>query len=389
MGPLEWMRSLFGAQIDLRSGKEALTVSAFSLVEGTVLALSKAGITNAISFLVDKKVVYLDTNDVPDDIALIGQAAQESGLLDRPFKQMHLVLTHQETGLHTLLDIQIMNEVILGEAEMQVELSARVEEMRVRPGESAQAYAERVRAFGNPTALDPYRIALDELTERVANALRTSLAGARVKSEAAVIQLIRPEADQIARFRGLGFGNDVSAPAYRPVPTLQRNGAYADPYYYYYYDPYYDFMSWVLISNMMSPSYGYGYGYGYGGPSIYVVDPGGNALFTGATASQHSGDGWVGGGAVSFDGSGSVAVADTIPVETGAGDALQEQATLEASGSGESGSGDVGGDGGSEVGGSDDGGSGSSCSSASSCSSGSSCGSSCSSGSSCGSSCSN
>jgi len=68
MGPVEWVRSLFGAQIDLRSGKEELTVCAFSLVEGLIAGFARAGVADVLSFLVDRQVVYLDSNDVPDDL---------------------------------------------------------------------------------------------------------------------------------------------------------------------------------------------------------------------------------------------------------------------------------------------------------------------------------
>src|SRR5215470_13097682 len=85
-GLFEWVRSVFGATIDLRSGREALTIGAFSLVEGMVAAFAKAGITNVISFLVDKRVVYLDANDVADDLGLIVDASQAAGVFDRSFK---------------------------------------------------------------------------------------------------------------------------------------------------------------------------------------------------------------------------------------------------------------------------------------------------------------
>ncbi len=44
-GPIEWARSLFGAKIDLRSGKEELTIGAFALVEGLVQHLPRPGST--------------------------------------------------------------------------------------------------------------------------------------------------------------------------------------------------------------------------------------------------------------------------------------------------------------------------------------------------------
>ncbi len=383
MGPIEWIRAQFGAQIDLRSGKEELTVSAFSLVDGMIRAFSRANVTNAISFIVDKKVVYMDTNDVADDLALIGQAAQQSGVFERPFREMHVVLTHQEAGLHLLVDLGVLNQVVLGTEEMWMDISARVEELRIREGETAQGYAQRIQSFAaDPKAIDPYRFALDSITERIGNALRSTLPGSRVRSELAVVQLVRPDAEQIGRFRDLSFGPNVSAPTYRAVPTAQRYGAYADPFYCYYYDPYYDFMSWVLINDMMMHS---SWNHWHT-DSVYVVDPTGQTLYTGSDALGHVGDGWAGAGAVGFDPSGGLAVADSIP-EANYTDVAGPPAAGDASSSG----GDWSWGGGD----SSDNSGGASCAGASSCSSsscsggssgGSSCGSSCSSAS-CGSSC--
>jgi hypothetical protein len=110
-----------------------------------------------------------------------------------------------------------------------------------------------------------------------------------VRTEPASVQIIRPDARQISRFRELGFGDSVSEPAYRPVPTRQRYGAYADPFYYYYYDPYYDFMSWVLVDSMIHSAWHPGY--------VHVVDPGGAFLYSGDQAVNYANDGWVGYGA--------------------------------------------------------------------------------------------
>ena len=166
-GPIEWVRSLLGAKLDLRSGKEELTVSALSLVEGLSAAFQRAGITNAISLLVDKKVIYLDTQDTENDLPLIAHAAEVSGVLDRPFKEMHLVMSHKEAGVHTLIDVRIANQVVLGGEELTIELSGRVEELRVQNGETAQQYAERVRGFAREgERMEVARLALGSATGR-------------------------------------------------------------------------------------------------------------------------------------------------------------------------------------------------------------------------------
>lgn len=323
MGPLEWVRSLFGEKIDLRSGIEALTVSAFTIVDGLVRTFYAARITNVISLLVDKRVVYMDTNNVPDDLPLLAQAAQQSGILDRKFNQMRLVLTHKEAGVHLIFDVGIVDGVVKGTDEMWIDISGRIEELRVSPGETAQQFAERVRTFGKSAdAVEPYRLAVDAIKNRLVDALRTTIPGARVTPSSTIVNVVRPDAEQIGRFRKLGFGSQATPPVYRPVPTLQRYGAYRDPFYYYYYDPYYDFMSWVLINDVLTqPVYHH-----WHTDHVYVVNPSGQPLYTGTTATEHANDGWLGSGAVAFDDAGSLEVAPAIPEASYSGDVLAQQA---------------------------------------------------------------
>jgi hypothetical protein len=362
-GPIEWLRGLFGAELDLKSGKEELTVGAFSLIEGLIAGFARAGICDVISFLVDKKVVYLDTNEVPDDLALIVRAAEAAGVLDQRFREMHLVLAHRDAVLHTIIDCKITSRVLLGESELQIALSSRLIELQIRQGETAEQYAERVKAFAVlDSSFEPGRLRLEQLTERIATALGPALVGSKVACEGAVVQLIRPDRGQIGRFSKLTFGEEVQSPEYRPVPTQQRAGAYADPFYYYYHDPYYDYMSYVLVDAMVQDALWHSH-------HVQVVDPAGSLLFSGDQAAVHANDGWIGRDAVSYDTGGQLALSDAV--NWSEEDRNQSWSSFGASSSscGSSPSFD------------------SSASSSSSCSSGSSCGSSCNSGSSCGSSC--
>jgi hypothetical protein len=254
-----------------------------------------------------------------------------------------------------------------------------VEELRVRPGESAADYRARIEAFvADGTRAEADRVALDQLTRRIAAGLDRTLIGARATAAAATVQIVAPGQQQLARFRNLPFGDQVESPHYRAVPTYQRAGAYADPFYYYYYDPYYDLMNWVMLDAMLHT-------HAWHSPSVYVVDPGGNYLGTGDTIDAATAN-WAGRDTVGFDAQGGVTVDDSIPaISTDSGSSF----TSDSSSS-------DGGWGGSDTGSSDwsssDSSSDSSASdSSSSCSSSdggsSSCGSSCSSGSSCGSSC--
>ncbi len=378
-GPLEWVQSLFGAKIDLRSGHEELTVSTFSLLQGVCTALERAGVTDAISLVVDRKAVYVDSSGVPADLRLAWQAAEQKGVLGRSFGEMRLALSHVEAGLRTLLEVRVNRRVMVGEAEMLLVFSSRVEQLSVQTGETAAAYAERVRTFvGTPRAVEPFRLALDSLVARVARELQQSLVGARVKPLPAHATLIRPGKQQISRFRKLGWGADVQATRYRPVPTARGAGAYQDPYFYYWYDPYYDFTTFLMYDAMLHHG-------ALHDPTVIVVAPDGTPLHSGADAAAYA-PSWEGNGAVGVAPDGSLAVDSSIPDAAGSGDPVADAST--GWGGSDTASSDAGwggsdtsssdaGWGGSDTGGSDSGGSSSCGGSSSSCSGGSSCGSSC------------
>ena len=85
--------SFFGKEIDLRSGKEALTIEALKVIENLVAAFAEAGFSDAISLLVDKRVVYKDVEDQDDDLGLILEAVRDTGIPEKGFDEMHLVMT--------------------------------------------------------------------------------------------------------------------------------------------------------------------------------------------------------------------------------------------------------------------------------------------------------
>ena len=306
-GPLEWVRSMFGAELDLRSGKEELTVSALSLIQGFVTAMNQAEITDVISMIVDKKVIYLDSDEVPDDLAVMMDLAESKGVLNRPFEELHIALSHKEAGLHTIIDVKVANQVVLGEEEMEITLSGRIEELQVQTGEDAEAYAARVRSFAtDEQRLTPLKSSLDALSERIADKIRTRLVGSKPRTESAAVKVVQPGKGQVGNFRNLGFGKDVEKAHYRPVPTQRRSGAYDDPFYYYYYDPYHSLTSWILIDSMMHHQAWHSHDY------VGVVAPSGDQLYTPADALTHQHDAdWVDSNAVDF--SNNICVAASVP----------------------------------------------------------------------------
>lgn len=285
ISPVEWVRSMLGADLDLRSGQEELTVGALSLVQGIIRGFAGAGVHNAIIFLVDQQVVYQDNEDSPHDLDRILEAARLDNLGDKPFQHMHLVLTHSEDGLHILFDVHIQNQVLLGEAEMRVEVSGRMEELRLVETESAQAYAKRIReaatAENGRSRAEEWIERFDRQVKRVAAALGQGLRGSEVSTETSRLELIRPAAFQVNKFARLPFTQNVKPATYRAVPTHQRGGAYADPFYYYYYDPYYDFTHFLLLQTLYDDPSWHRY-------DVHVVDPAGSPLHLGIDADRQN-----------------------------------------------------------------------------------------------------
>ena len=377
LGMVESIQSFFGAKLDERSGYKATTLPAEALLSGLYQAFSRAGVTDAISLIVDKRAVFMDTQGASDDLGALLAAAARKRVFGRPFQQMHMALAHTDGRMRTIIDVAISKVVLVGYAEMQVQFSSRPVAVEVQPGEMAQQYAYRVRAFADDqNEIARQRQALEELGGRIAAELRTTLPGSRVVLGTTSVDLVRPDARRIGRFRRLGWGAQSSPPRYRPVPTRSQSGAFHDPFFYYYYDPYYDLWSYFLIDAMLHHG-------AWQHPFVHVTDPHGNELFTGTDAAHHSAESWSGTGTVECTPDGNICVDHSIPDDGGPTGALGDVDFSSAGTSGEGGAW-------SELGDSSGGSSAASCASSptgASCGSTSSCGSSCSSGSS-GSSCS-
>jgi hypothetical protein len=194
--PIEWLRSLFGAQLDLRTGREELTVGALWLIEGLVEGFAAAGVHDVVTFMVDHQPIYLDAEERTDDLPLIASAAEAAGVLERAFREMHLVLAHRGEALHATIECAIRNGVLLGDAEMTISLaSAPRSAPPQHPPQQVQVQAQAPAPVpALPPLLQPVpppsdhggelaRQELEALTERIADALAGVLVGARVVRE--------------------------------------------------------------------------------------------------------------------------------------------------------------------------------------------------------------
>jgi hypothetical protein len=134
---------------------EELTIGAWALVEGMFAAFERCGIDDAVSFTVDGVSIYRDDANAEKDLHLVWAAAEDRGVLDRTFDEMHLVLAHRLPEGRVTFDLRVTRRVVLGSAEMVIAVEGEVPE---------------------PTAANA-------LCANVASALRTTIPGTSVEIE--------------------------------------------------------------------------------------------------------------------------------------------------------------------------------------------------------------
>ncbi len=181
-------------------------------------AYAASGIDNAIALEIDQSAVYLDTEEREHDLDEMMRAAQRSDLLQKPFGNMHILLSHEEEGVRVLFDIRADQDALAGEAPIQTEVSARLLQLQIQKGEDARHYSERLREFtADPARLDWSRKALESITQRVAAHLRDALPSAEIHHEPVTVRLQKLTPQQVGNFRNLRFGNQTQPPRMRDL----------------------------------------------------------------------------------------------------------------------------------------------------------------------------
>ncbi len=263
----EWVRTLFGARIDRASGFEELTVSTLSLVEGCQQALQRCGVTDVLSLLVDRRAVYLDRDNLTDDLSLAFTAMAELGLLNKPLRELHLALAEEHGELRYLYDIGVVARVQKGRPELTLRVEARPLALTLRPYETAAGFAARVQDFVETHPEAALTAQVDARVRPLAEALGRALVGAEVEIIPASVRLTQPDARALGAMRHLPFGDDVASPAFRGVPA---RGAYGgSPMSVYYADPYWSLTQVMLMSSVSAA---------WHQPSVVVVDRSGGLV---------------------------------------------------------------------------------------------------------------
>jgi len=159
--------------------------------------------------------------------------------------------------------------------------------------------------------------AIKRFSELLKLSLSRALPYCPLRSGDTYLQLIAPQDEQLGRFRDLTFVDALLQPQYRPAPMVERRGFFADRFLYFYYDPYFNFLNWILVDCMVESGV-------LNEPEVRVVEPGGVPLFRGPECDQKKNNcGWRR-AAVVYDSEGRMRVSERVGEPTITGDPLSD-----------------------------------------------------------------
>lgn len=262
-------KTMLGSDVDLRTGELTLAGNALATVEQVQQAFAVAKITNAVSLVVDRDIVFQDLENRDNDADMLARAARASaGRLSQPFDVVRIVFEHEKAGLHSLIEATVRGKYKQTEAAVTVAIGSRITELRPQEDEDMEVAKERIgKALGNTNLVPTYKAVLDELVGRMETALSRVFAGARIEVDHADVQVVKPSRDDV---QALADGATLRDASLRSTPYYSpgfRYGAYYDPWGTYYYDPMDTFVNLMVLDAIMSPRHHWGYGPGYLGSS--------------------------------------------------------------------------------------------------------------------------
>lgn len=264
--PTLWdkLKRSFGATVDLDTDRVRVELEATAVVEQVRRALSRLGVSNALSLVIDDTVVFQDTDGKPDDLPdLVLALSEHAAVFGRGFHELRFAAEHEEAGLHLVIETRARTEHAQDEPAAIVSVGGRVRDLEPRPGESADDYRRRVEPLTKDAALfETARLQFESFVGRLEDALKASMPEARVEQHHADARVIHG-----APAEGAGQQEvNPTHPAYDPFPL------------YYTPSPLGMMLDMMLLSSfmhMLSP------------PHVLVMNPAGTMLGTAQEASAN------------------------------------------------------------------------------------------------------
>jgi len=265
--PTFWdnFKGMLGSDVDLRTGEARLTRDVLGLTEQIQQGLALAGITNAVSLVVDTDVVYQDVTGVPDDAGLLVASMRRAATrFTQGFKVLRAVFELEAQGLHSIIEVTVRAVHKKTQPSATVAVGSRILELRPAQGEDIEAAKDRIgRALGNAQLIPTYRGILTSQMQTVQAGLQRVFANGEVELDAVDAQVVRPSGADV---RELGQDSASRHANLRDVPAYPRTGYYGagyDPWVTYYRDPMDTFVNLMIIDAMLSPRPYWGYGPGF------------------------------------------------------------------------------------------------------------------------------
>ena len=253
-------KTFVGSDVDLRTGEISIAQNALATTEQVQQAFKLAKVTNAVSLVVDKDIVFQDLHDKADDADLLLEAAHRNAArFTQPFQVIRVVFEWEGHGIHTLIEAVVRCKFKPQEPAVILSYGARIDALRPHDGEDQDAARDRIgKALGDKNLVPLAKNALDQLVARVEAALARAFAGSTLETDHADVQVVKPSNQDVRDMAG-GWDHhhnpDVrSAPAYSGYGGGYGWGQrYYDPWGTYYRDPMDTFVNLMILDALVSP----------------------------------------------------------------------------------------------------------------------------------------
>ncbi len=262
-------KGFLGSDVDLRPGAVSLAGTALALTAQVQQAFKLAKVTNAVSLVVDKDIVYQDVDDKPDDADLLLQAARRGAArFAQAFEVVRIVFEWQGGGISVLIEAIVRGKYRPGEPAVVLSYGARIDALRPADGEDTETAKERIgKALADVNVVPVAKNTLDGLVGRVEGALSRTFVAAQFETDHADVNVRKPSGQEVRDMAG-NWQNHHADLRQAPNYAYGWNSRYYDPWGTYYYDPMDTFVSLMVIDAVMHPHHHHwGWGPGYLGSS--------------------------------------------------------------------------------------------------------------------------
>lgn len=269
------MRQFF-LGLDSKASRKHITQNGLVVLENTLTACMSAGFDDVISILVEKKPIYVDTQQRIGDLQWAMDRMLASDALKDGLRDVSIILSQQRDGLHTLANIEVNDEVLSPDSAVNIKWSTRCTQFRVQKGENPIEYQCRIAAALDSGLFDRQVLQNQYQAKSFVDCLQGQLHPENIVQAPLTVRVVIPGETQMGRFRHLYFGTFVRERSYSASRKRTHLGAYDDPHVYYYYDPYHDLLSWIMVQEALA--------HRWSAEGINFVHPNGQLLAIGGEA---------------------------------------------------------------------------------------------------------